>query len=206
MQSIYANQIMELYGTMLPLSILLIENDEDRQFLTEIYLQYKSMMYKVAARYFNQNFSEIEDAVSGAVENLCKKHLTLQAVECNKRASYIITTIRNVCRGRLRELQKQKGTRDYTVEAEILEAIPGGDDTQGIVFNRIFAIDLLNSFDVLPEKDKELIRMRHIDMLEYEEIGQELGITAGAAKTAVSRAKSKLEKLAAEKKRDGVDG
>ena len=52
MQNFDINQILGLSGTTLPISILLIENDEDRQFLTELYLQYRPLMYKIAFQFF----------------------------------------------------------------------------------------------------------------------------------------------------------
>ena len=69
------------------------------------------------------------------------------------------------------------------------------------MFDRVFASDLLGAFPELSEKDKDLIRLRHMDLLGYDVIAQQMGITEIAARTAVSRAKSKLERLAMNKKR-----
>ena len=201
MQNIDLKQLMELSGATLPLSILVIENDEDRQFLTEMYLQYRPLMYKIASQFFRDNYAEMEDAVGGAVERLCKKCETLKQVECNKRASYIVSTVRNVCLSRLREIGRQRRNRDYAPDAEAVDSIPSPEDVQGIVFDRVFASDLLDSFSELSEKDKDLIRLRHMDLLGYDVIAQQMGITEIAARTAVSRAKSKLERLAMNKKR-----
>jgi len=201
MQNIDMNRIMELSATVLPLSILLIENDEDRQFLTDLYLQYRPLMYKVASQFFSDNYAEMEDAVSGAVERLCKKCETLKQVECNKRASYTVSTVRNVCLTRLREIGRQRRNRDYATDAETIDNVSDQEDVQDIVFDRVFASDLLDAFPELSEKDKDLIRLRHMDLLGYDVIAQQVGITEIAARTAVSRARSKLERLAMNKKR-----
>lgn len=201
MQNIDLKQLMELSGATLPLSILVIENDEDRQFLTEMYLQYRPLMYKIASQFFRDNYAEMEDAVGGAVERLCKKCETLKQVECNKRASYIVSTVRNVCLSRLREIGRQRRNRDYAPDAEAVGSVPSPEDIQGIVFDRVFASDLLGAFPELSEKDKDLIRLRHMDLLGYDVIAQQMGIAEIAARTAVSRAKSKLERLAMNKKR-----
>ena len=199
MQNLDIQRIIELYGTVLPLSILLIENDEDRQFLTDIYLQYKPLMYKAAYPFFNNNISEVDDAVSSAILKLCKKCDTLKKVDCNKRASYIVSTVRNVCLSRLRELKRQRLHLDFGSNSDELETISGADNVQEIVFSTILAIDLLNAFPELSKKDRELIRMRHIDQLDYSEIAEFSGSTEGAVRTAVSRAKSRLEHLAMKK-------
>lgn len=205
MQNFDMNQIMGLSGAVLPLSILLIENDEDRQFMTEQYLQYRPLMYKIASQFFSDNYAELEDAVGGAVERLCKKCETLQQVACNKRASYIVSTIRNVCLTRLREIGRQRRSRDYTGDSEVVDSVPSQEDVQGIVFDRVFASDLLDAFPELSEKDRNLIRFRHVDMMPYSNIAAQMGITEIAARAAVSRAKSKMERLAMNKKRDEHD-
>ena len=198
MSNLDIRQILELYGTILPLPILLIENDEDRQFLTDVYLQFKPLMYKVAYQFFSDSHSEVDDAVSDAVERLCKKSDTLKEVACNKRASYIVSTVRNVCLTRLRELKRQRLHFDFGPNGEDLEEIAGTEDVQDMVFNHILSSDLLSAFPALSEKDCELIRLRHIDRLEYTEIAALSGLSEGAARTAVSRAKSRLEQLAME--------
>ena len=206
MQNFDVNQIMGLPGAVLPLSILLIDNDEDRQFLTELYQQYRPLMYKVATQFFRDSNAEVEDAVSNAVEQLCKKCETLKQVECNKRAAYIVSTVRNGCLSRLRQIARQRRNRDFTVDAAEIDRVPSQEDVQGIVFDRVFANDLLNAFPELSEKERNLIRFRHMDLLGYDEIAQLVGITEVAARSAVSRAKSKLERLAIHRMRVDKDG
>ena len=189
-------QILELYSVVIPLPILLIENDEDRQFLTDVYLQYKSLMYKTAYSFFRDNLSEVDDMVGNTVERLCKNCERLKAVDCNKRASYIVSSVRNVCITRLRELKRQRLHFDFGPDDEDMEAIAGPDDVQEIVFSHLLVSDMLNAFPELSERDRELIRLRHVDQLDYADIAALSGISEGAARTAVSRAKSRLEKLA----------
>jgi len=198
-------QIPELSCAMLPFAILMIENDEDRQFLTDLYLQHRQLMVKVASQFFGGNQAELEDAVSGAVERLCKKCDTLRQVECNKRPAYIVSTVRNVCLTRLREIGRHRRTHVGDADPEAIENVPAQTDVQGIVFERVFAGDLLDAFPELSPRDREMIRMRHIDRMDYSEIAETVGITENAARTAVSRARSRLERLATSRKRADFD-
>lgn len=199
MANLDIRQIIELYGAVIPLPILLIENDEDRQFLTDVYLQYKALMYKTAHPFFSDDFAEVDDMVGNTVERLCKNCEKLKAVDSNKRASYIVSSVRNVCITRLRELKRQRVHLDFGPEDEDMEEIAGSVDVQEIVFNHILASDLLDAFPELSERDCELIRLRHIDQMDYTDIAALSGISEGAARTAVSRAKSRLEQLALKK-------
>lgn len=87
MQFLPGRETIDVCGTILPLAILLIENDEDRQFLTDMYLQYRKLMYKIASHYFQSDYNEIEDVVSTSVERMCKFCKNIQTVPCNKRGS-----------------------------------------------------------------------------------------------------------------------
>jgi RNA polymerase sigma-70 factor (ECF subfamily) len=194
------NQMSAITGTVLPLAILLIENDEDRQFLTDLYLQNRQLMVKVASQFFRGNQAELEDAVSGAVERLCKKCDTLRQVECNKRPAYIVSTVRNVCLSRLREIARHRRTHEDFTDADAIENIPDQTDVQGMLFERVFAGDLLDAYPALNQRDRELIRLRHVDRMSYPEIAVQMGITENAARTAVSRARSRLERFATDGK------
>jgi len=53
----------------------------------------------------------------------------------------------------------------------------------------------------LSERDRELIRLRHMDQMNYEDIAVVIGLSESSTRTAVSRAKKRLKQLA-EKKRN----
>lgn len=199
MQNLGIKHAAEFCAMMLPLPILMMECDEDRQFLIEIYQLYKPLMYKVARQFFSGS-TEADDAVSSAVEHLCRKCDTLQVIACNKRASYIVSTVRNVCLTRLRQMKRQRLYLDYGPNSEALETVSGSNDVQEIVFCNLLASDLLNAFPELSEKERELIRMRHIDGQDYTDIAVLTGLSEGAARTAVCRARQKLEELAVSKR------
>ena len=62
--------------------------------------------------------------------------------------------------------------------------------------SRFFAVDLLQSFGQLNEREKQLIRLRHIDGMDYEDIAVILGMKEAAVRTALSRALQHLGELA----------
>lgn len=191
-----AKLMMDTVGATLPLAILLIDDDADRQFLTDLYLQYRELIYKKAAGFFHNSPSEIEDAISSTAERMCKYCKELQNTPCNKRKFYIVKIVRSVCITRYTELQRHKNKHDWFADLETIERAEDENSAHGIVFSRVYADDLLNSFAALSDRDKELIRMRHIDMMDYDDIAEILHISEGTARTAVSRAKTRLEKLA----------
>ena len=202
MQYFDASNLWTTVGSSLPLAILLIENDEDRQFLAELYLQYRGLLYKEAVKHFGSGSQEIEDAVGNSAVRMCKYCKKLQSLPCNKRPFYLVKIVRSVCNTQLAELQKQSERHDWFADSETAEDAVDESGAPNIVFSRVYADDLLNSFVELSQRDRELIRMRHIDLMNYDEIAKVLHISEGTARTAVSRAKARLENLARSQKDD----
>lgn len=58
-----AHQMIELYGAVLPMAVLLVRDDDDRAFLSETYLQYRALMYKIASDYFKPDAQAIEEVM-----------------------------------------------------------------------------------------------------------------------------------------------
>ena len=193
MYSFDASQIM------IPVAILLIEDDDDRDFLADLYQQYYRLLWKTASMFFPGNEEEIAEAVSDSVERMCRYCKNIQDTPCNKRAAYLVKIIRSVCNTRLGELQKQALRKDMYISAAELENIEDEQQNHEMIFSRLYATDLLQSFDSLSETDRYLIQLRHIDGMSWKEIAALLSMNEGTVRTALSRAKTRLEKLAKRK-------
>ncbi len=199
MHGLWLGTAMTYSAASLPLAMLMLASNEDRQFVEQLYFEYRRLMYFVAGKYFGHNDAEIEDAISSVVENMCKYVDAFRAVECNKRKSYVFSSIENVCRRRLRELGKQKLYQDDSATQETIERIPDTADVYTSVFAYADAITLLDELEGLSERDKELFRMRHVEKLTFAEIANQLCMTEQAVRTALTRAKQRVRKRAAER-------
>ncbi len=194
MLSFDPSQTAPLCAAMLPTVLMMIEDDQDRAFIEELYLRYRPVLYKTALRYFGPNEQELEDAIGKSIERMCKYCHTLKRIPPEKQPIYLVCIARSVCHTRMTYLRTHD-LPDFLALEEAEEEVPLLEEE--VVFSRFYAMDLLQSFNQLTERDKELIRLRHIDQMDYDEIASVLHISPGAARTAVCRAKSRLEKLAA---------
>lgn len=184
------------YSGIVPMVFLAIENDTDREAITELYLSYRNLFIKVARRYFGRNDAEVEDAVAATAERLCKYYEKFLLVPRKKMPIYMVYTISNVCRDRLQKFSEERAVRYDRDMEDVLNQIPDSHGGVGVLFDRANAMDLLDSFENLSSREKELIRMRHIDRYSIEEIADQLNMKPNAVYTALSRAKARLEKTA----------
>ncbi|MBR1710062.1 MAG: sigma-70 family RNA polymerase sigma factor [Clostridia bacterium] len=179
-------------GAVLPLAILMIESDDDREFVTRIFTEHKRTIYYAAREYFDKDDNEIEDVIGITVERICKYCSQVRKIPESKMRTYIISMTGNVCRDMLRKRKKRSDLFDYSISDKSLESIPSEYDLEATVFDIASAKELINAFDQLPVKERELIRMHHMDGVAIKDIASELDATEGAIRTALSRARKHL--------------
>ena len=186
-------QIAQVCGALLPISILLIRNEDDRNLIIQVYTDYRFLMYRIARHYFGSNEADIEDAISSTLKNLCQHVEKIRPENCNNLKAYVLSIIGNVCRRMIMKKNRDDALCDYSCSEDDIEKITDANDPFQTVFDHSDAMLLLESFDALSSKERILIQMRHIDKMEYREIALELGTTEQAARVALHRAKRHLQ-------------
>lgn len=190
-----AQQIAELYGTVLPLAILLVRNDGDRVFLIETYQQYKALMYKIASSYFKPDQQAIEEVMGESIERMCRFCEKIRAVPCNKRAAYLVKLVENVCRTRQRRQILERNRFAFSLDDDQHVPLPAQENVEETVFSRFYAEELMRALDRLSAKDRELICMRHVYQMSYAEMAEALNMKEVSVRTAVLRAKQRLRAI-----------
>lgn len=192
---------MNGYQMILPLMLLVIDNEEDSQLLVELYHTYKGLLYKVAVRWFGRDHAEIEDVMATALEQMCRYVARIRKVSPDKRPAYVRRIIENVCRRR--SLRRQREMANCcSLDDEMEKQIAAPEDVFVSAFDQVVVKDLLASYASLSERDRMLIWMRHVECMEYGEIAAELQLREGTVRTAVSRAKQRLQREARTKRED----
>lgn len=170
-----------------------LDNDADKQYALQLYHDYKGLFYKVALRYFDQCTQDVEDAVSDSVVYMCTYLQSVKQVPQNRLPAYMMAIIRHVCINKLKDKNKAKMRLIRKDLSELQDIIATDEDIEDVVFSKLNASTLLESFfNTLNARDQELIRMRHIDKLTFQEMAEVLGIKEGAVRTALTRAKQRL--------------
>lgn len=197
-QDIY--QVFKHMNTVIPIAILLIEDDDDRMLLSQLYTDHRKLMFAVAKKYMGKDKEDLDEAISSTIERMCKYYTTIRDIPPTKREAYIATITSNVCRDLLRKKKRKNELFDYTYTKEKLEEIPEEENCYKSVFDEATAQELESAFDGLSPREKTLIYMHHIDGLEVKKIADDLNITYGAARTALSRAKNHLIEIVRRRK------
>ncbi|MCI9650261.1 sigma factor, partial [Oscillibacter sp.] len=91
---------------MLPLMITAIEDENDREFMERLYLQYHRLIYS-EVRKLLQNEDEAEDLMQTVVEKLIHKVDLLRDLERRRLVNYVISTAKNTAQNFLRNTRPE---------------------------------------------------------------------------------------------------
>lgn len=75
---------------MIPYCILVIENDDDREFMIELYQDYKNLMHSTVSKLVDNEY-DVEDLTQDVLEKLIDKISMLRSRTRDQRVNYIIS-------------------------------------------------------------------------------------------------------------------
>ncbi len=177
-----------------------LNDNSGRDFVQSLYDEYKALKYMVACKYFKGSPADVEDAISDVLERMCRYVNNFKAVERNKMKAYVISVTENACKQILLRQNRLHPEGAQAVAPEIAESMPDPIDPYASVFDQANAVQLLESLKGLSDKEKELICLRHIDQLEFAEISEIMDMSKSAVRTALTRAKQRVQAQAAQRK------
>jgi len=146
----------------------------------DLYLQLEDGLYRMAFRLLESQ-AEAEDAVQDLFIKIWSRIDSLERVSYPQ--AWCLTLMRNHCIDRLRAKAGQQ-----TVPVE--ENLPAEEELERSArIKRAWEAVL-----ALPPKSRELLRLRLVEDLSYEEISRQTGLSQNALRVAFHRMKNHLKK------------
>ncbi len=177
-------------AVLLPVVLLATVSDADREFLTQIYLDYRNLIYKVALSFFPDDRSETEDAFSNTLEKLCTHPDRLRSVSDAQKASYVAVITANTCRDILR--RKKRSVYAYSLEDGSMDWAADPADPYDNLFEHGTMEEVLDAWQTLTDKDRDIIRMRYAEEKPVTEMAALLNVRESTIYSALFRARKHL--------------
>lgn len=179
---------------MIPLIILAIESPDDREFMENLYLSYRWLMYAQIKSKVSDPW-EIDDILQSSLEKLIDKIPLLRSMEKSQQINYVITTCQRMS---LSYLRKKKRI-DY-LDNESLEAFGSTPNTPELwVLTQEHIENTYAAWQQLDQKTKNILMWKYKLEMSDLEIAEELGIKPNSVRMSLTRArenfKKELEKL-----------
>lgn len=155
----------------------------DREFHSR-YLSLAEALYGVAF-YILENEADAEDAVQELYLKLWKNRDALDGIRSPK--AYAMTLLRNLCLDRIRQARKLS-------VSEVPESLGGSFDPEAAMDERERLEKVLAAVKSLPDRQREILVMRTVEGLSYDEIAQRTGMSYLSLRVLLSRSRQTLRK------------
>ena len=169
----------------------------ERQAFDELITRYQRYVFNLIYQHLGKDvdIEDIAQEIFIRVFRFIKKFRGEASFE-----SWVYKIVLNYCRSyarrrsvfnRLFFVQVERGDDERSVDIIDAQASPESNPMQIIEHQKI-ATDILRELRRLPEIYKDVLIMREVNELSYEEISEILGISIGTVKSRISRARSMI--------------
>lgn len=174
---------------LIPVVILAIESEDDRIYMTEMYLKHRRLMLKIARSISGVDAEDVLSDSCVALINVLEK---LKTMNDNEKRKYIVITVRNTALNHWRKRQREKAMlQSYTIEEETrIKVVPSSE--QRILLQEEICL-VREAMQVLTPKEKDLLRMKYGEGKRNAEIAAAIGLSESSISQYVSRARAHLK-------------
>lgn len=176
---------------MIPIVILAIESDSDREYMTLLYQNHQALMLKTAWQY-TKNKADVEDIVSDSCASLIEKIETIRDMEKNALRAYIVTTVRNKAIDFCRKQQRRNAKLQEFDEEEV-EAIADHESVERKILLREELKQVLEALHHLPEHERDILRLKYQKGMSDREIADITGLAESSIRKYIARSRKYLK-------------
>lgn len=169
----------------------LVNSEEDRSKLEQIYIKYKNLMYYIANDIL-KNTHEAEDVVQNSIIKVANYIEKIDEVNSNKTKSLIVTIVKSTSIDVYRE-KKDNYNIDINEVSNRMESneIPLGD----VIIRLDQAKELSEKLSKLKNEYANILTLKYYHQFNDKEIAEVLNITNENARIRLYRAKVALKQL-----------
>ena len=173
---------------MLPSFILAIENESDREFMEQVYINYNRLVVSTVLPIV-RNLDEAEDLMQSTMEKMIDKIPTLRQFDHARMANYLIAAGRNTAYNHMKAKNKPVFSFDDCIEVGSDQEIRDIEDTVAM------REDLRRMWQIWPqlkERTRYILEARYILGKSTAEIAQDLNIDRRSVRMATHRARKEV--------------
>lgn len=179
---------------MIPYCILIIEDDDDREFMHSLYINYQRLMYSEISKIIKSD-QDVNDVMQTVLERLIGKISLLRSRDRAQLANYIISTCKFTAYNYLRDNKKQQFEEPY-YECEFLpDEISGGHEIEMHIIKDEELEALRRVLLRMDSRAQYLLKGYYFLEKSMEELGAELNIKPSSVRMSLTRARKQAFEL-----------
>jgi len=174
---------------LIPAVILAIASEDDRVFMTEMYLKHRLLMLKIARSFAGVDAEDVLSDSCVALINVLEK---LKTMNDNEKRKYIVITVRNTALNHWRKRQREKAMfQAYKIEEDTRTALASSSEQRILLQEELSLVR--EAIKALTPKEKDLLRMKYGEGKRNAEIAAAIGLSESSISQYVSRARARLK-------------
>ncbi len=167
------------------------DNEDSLQFFTELYMRYRSLLFRVASKYIC-DVCAVEDIIQDSFLKLIEKEELLRTFNGCTLRTYIVYTVRNTAiscvRKKARENLHQTSMDESFETTCVADSAPLPEE---VVILDEKKREFTEVWDTLPEDTRELLAGKYILRMSNEELAEEFGCSPDSIRMKLTRARRK---------------
>lgn len=171
--------------------LAIVEDENDKEYITNLYLKYYPLMKKRAYS-ITGDFGIVDDLIQDAFLKLIPKIPLLRSLDCYKRTSYIVYTLKHVCLDYIRKKVRRSQRSFSGLTDDIADHVP---DLQAATEENFLHEEEMKTLEQtlfqLSEKDRNLLYFKYIMELSDKEISEIMDIPAQHVRMYIARARQR---------------
>ena len=178
---------------MIPYCILVIEDDDDREFMSALFTNYNRLMYQEIYRILHDVWAT-EDVMQTTIEKLIDKLPELRTKDRDHLVNYIIAASRNHAKNYLRDHSRYI-LLSFEDEINLPDTEHSSDEIDLRLIKENHLDVLVRVWPRLDERSRFLLEGRYLLEKTLQELAQELDIKPDSVRMALTRARKAAYQL-----------
>lgn len=176
---------------MIPFAILVIEDDDDREFMTQLYINYQHLMFMEIKKMISDDWIA-EDILHDSIVRLIDKIPLLRSLDNRRQINYLVTTVRNQAKNYFRAKQKELFSSLDSSPHVINSALLDDTEVEEKVFWKLQAEKLKIIWPNLSESTKQILERKYILGQSDDEIANAFDIKTNSVRMKLVRARREI--------------
>ena len=175
---------------MLPLFIMAIENDTDRQFVAGLYQRHRDFLLRCAQKILNDP-DRAEEALHEAMLRVIRSLERVRQIPAEELLPYLVTIVQTASIDLYHKTNRERQAAQGR-ERDWAESLSGTEDTELLLIRREQAELLRECLKTLPQREIDLLNYAYTLELSTKEITRLTGLAPGNVRQILTRARRKV--------------
>lgn len=175
---------------MLPLFIMAIENDTDRQFVAGLYQCHRDFLLRCAQKILNDP-DRAEEALHEAMLRVIRSLERVRQIPAEELLPYLVTIVQTASIDLYHKTNRERQAAQGR-ERDWAESLSGTEDTELLLIRQEQAELLRECLKTLPQREIDLLNYAYTLELSTKEITRLTGLAPGNVRQILTRARRKV--------------